>query len=107
VKSLSGDGLFGAANNTTAAIQQLGGVTKLTAAEQDRATATIDKAIEKYRVLGQAAPQSMLDLSAALKSAQPPVEALGEGRGRSQGAAQERVREPGRRREVVRIEHGR
>lgn len=67
--SLGGQGLFRAANNLTAAIDQMGGVTKLTSAEQDKANTTIDKAIEKYKLMGMTAPPMMLELSASLKEA--------------------------------------
>lgn len=69
VKSLSGDGLFGAANNVTAAISQLGGVTKLTAAEQERATSTIEKAIDKWRVMGTTAPPAVMAIREELARA--------------------------------------
>lgn len=58
--AMGGQGLFIAANKLTAAIEQLGGVTKLTASEQERASATLDKAIEKYKVMGMTAPPAMV-----------------------------------------------
>jgi hypothetical protein len=66
VQSLGGTGLYGAANKITAAIQELGGVTKLTSAEQERALGTLDKAIEKYSAMGKVAPQALTDTAAAL-----------------------------------------
>lgn len=47
-------------------IRQVGGATKLTADEQQKALATIDAAIEKYEALGQVAPQALQDLRAEL-----------------------------------------
>lgn len=65
--SMGGQGLFIQANRLTAAIDQLGGVTKLTTAEQERALATLDKAIDKYQIMGQTAPQAMVDLAASMR----------------------------------------
>jgi len=67
--ALGGTGLLAAANKTAAAIVQLGGATKLTASEQERASALIDKAIEKYDALGIAAPTALKQLSDAMKHA--------------------------------------
>src|SRR3990167_6590580 len=64
-RSLGGEGLLRAAHNTTAAVQQLGGATKLTAAEKDKINLQLTKAIEKYQQLGQQAPKAMLDLQQA------------------------------------------
>ncbi len=75
-ESLGGAGLFRAANTTTAAIQQLGGVTRLTAAEIDQANAKIDRAIEKYQQMGIAAPTAMRDLSTSLKESAAHTSAL-------------------------------
>src|SRR5438093_13037436 len=59
VQALGGTGLMAAAHKTAAAIQELGGVTKLTAAEQERANTRIEKALEKYRALGGQAPAAL------------------------------------------------
>lgn len=69
-RSLGGEGLLRAAHNTTAAVQQLGGATKLTAAEKERINAQLTKAIDKYQVLGQQAPKAMLDLASATGKAE-------------------------------------
>lgn len=66
-RSLGGEGLMRAAHNTTAAVQQLGGVTKLTAAEKERINQQLTKVIEKYTLLGQKAPPAMLELEAATR----------------------------------------
>src|SRR3990167_750711 len=60
--ALGGQGLLRAANNTTAAVQQLGGATKLTAAEKEKINIQLTKAIEKYTLLGQQAPAAMIEL---------------------------------------------
>lgn len=66
--SLGGDGLFKAATRLTAGILDLGGATKLTAAEQEKHTATLDKAIEKYEAMGRVAPKAMTDLADAMRA---------------------------------------
>lgn len=67
IQSMSGQGLFKAANQVTAALIDMGGATKLTAAEQDRANAILERAIEKYKVMGMTAPPAMLEMAAATK----------------------------------------
>ena len=67
-KAIGGEGLFAAANKTAAAIQQLGGVTKLTAAEQERYNALFDKAIQKAQAMGEAVPAAWHEIAAATKS---------------------------------------
>mgnify|MGYP001579594399 CR=1 FL=1 len=61
--AMGGQGLFLQANKLTAAVQQLGGSAKLTTAEKVRLSASLDKAIEKYRVMGQTAPAAMIKLA--------------------------------------------
>lgn len=75
-RSLGGEGLFKAANNTTAAVMQLGGASKLSAAEQARVNTQLDKAIEKYRLMGKEPPAAMLELAKATKQAHEPTVAL-------------------------------
>jgi len=75
-ESLGGSGLFRAANVAVGAIDQLGGATKLTAAELDKQTIKIDKAIEKYDALGQRAPEAMRQLSVELKAASAAAETM-------------------------------
>lgn len=65
--SFSGDKLIQAAQNTVAAVNAIGGASKLTEAEQARVNATLDKALEKYRVLGREAPAGMQDLADATR----------------------------------------
>ncbi len=63
VQSFEGDKIIQAANKWTAAIQQVGGVTKLTATEQERANAIFDKAIEKMTLLGKPIPSLLIQYS--------------------------------------------
>ncbi len=78
VKSFSGERMLGAAKALTAAITQLGGaggiaagVAKLTEAQQARVNRQLAEAIAKYKALGQAAPQAMLDLEKATRKVVP------------------------------------
>lgn len=64
---LQGDKLIQRAHDIVAAVNQIGGVSKLTEAEQVRLNATLEKAIEKYRVLGKEAPASMVALAEATR----------------------------------------
>src|SRR4030095_2907798 len=67
VQALSGTNLIQAAHNRAAAIKEIGGATKLTGAEAERASNLIQKAIDKYKALGQVAPQALHDVQAELK----------------------------------------
>lgn len=69
VKAFGGERQFAAANNLVAAIQRVGGATKLTEADQRRANATLSAAIERYRVLGIEAPKAMLATERATRGA--------------------------------------
>ncbi|MFM9876851.1 MAG: hypothetical protein ACKVOG_03240, partial [Rhodoglobus sp.] len=69
--SLSGAPLFQAAMNITAAVNAAGGATKLTRAEMDRHNVTLEKALDKYRALGQEAPAAMVALAEATKKITP------------------------------------
>jgi len=61
--SFSGDKLIQAAMNVTAAVDKIGGASKLTEAEAARVNATLEKALEKYAVLGREAPAGMQKLA--------------------------------------------
>jgi hypothetical protein len=65
--SFSGDRLIQSAHNVVAAVNQIGGASKLTEAEQARVNATVQKALEKYQVLGKEAPQALRDLEQATR----------------------------------------
>lgn len=62
VKALGGDKLLYTANSLTQAITKMGGATRLTESEQVKANKTLSDAIAKYTLLGQKAPQAMIDL---------------------------------------------
>ena len=51
----------------TKAITEIGGATALTAKEQAQVNAKLTEAIEKYKALGQVAPQNMQDLERATR----------------------------------------
>lgn len=65
--SFSGVQIQKQAQLAAAAIEKVGGATKLTASEQTKANAIVQEAIEKYKALGQQAPESVSKLSAELK----------------------------------------
>ena len=67
VKSFDGTKVIQNANNIVAAVEKIGGASKLTEAEQARVNATLDKALEKYRALGKDAPPAMQALYDATK----------------------------------------
>lgn len=60
--SFQGDKLIQQAHNVAAAVNQVGGASKLTAAEQERVNAVVGKALEKYRALGKDAPAALRQL---------------------------------------------
>lgn len=64
-----GSRIISQANATVAAIQQIGGVMKLTADEQARVSSVVEAAIDKYRALGREAPAALQQLAAATKDA--------------------------------------
>ena len=66
--AFKGDQLLQQANNVVAAIDAIGGASKLTEAEQARVNATLEKALDKYRALGQTAPAEMQALADATKA---------------------------------------
>lgn len=68
-KSLGGENLIRAAHNYAAALQKIGGeagalstIEKLTSQERTRSIALLEKAIQKYQVLGKEAPQALRDI---------------------------------------------
>lgn len=74
--SLQGDKLIQNAHNITAAVQGIGGATKLTESEKARLNATLSRAIQKYDALGKEAPKAMRDLEQATRSVEPPTNAV-------------------------------
>lgn len=67
-QGLNGEQLTRKAATITEAIKQIGGATKLTAAEAARLEPTLARAIEKMRLLGQTAPAEMVKTQQALKA---------------------------------------
>src|SRR5690349_16311841 len=65
--TLGGGKLLQSANNLAAAIDKIGGVSKLTASEQERWLPLLDKAIAKYEALGQTAPSSLRDIASQMR----------------------------------------
>lgn len=65
-----GDALIRAAHSHAAAIQQIGGVTKLTSAEKDRLNTILSKSLEKYAALGRTAPTALVELERATRRAE-------------------------------------
>lgn len=55
------------ANSMAKAVEDIGGVTKLTTAEQKRLSGTVDEALAKYRALGQEVPPALVKVSTALE----------------------------------------
>jgi hypothetical protein len=75
-EQFQGDRIIAQANHITTAVKNIGGVTKLTAAEMARINTPLLEAIEKYRVLGQTAPKAMVDLEMATRRAEKPTSFL-------------------------------
>lgn len=67
--SYDGSKIIQQAGATAAAIQQVGGVTTLTAAEQAKANTILEAALAKYQALGKEAPPGMRELAEATKGA--------------------------------------
>lgn len=65
--AFDGSKVISQAGAAMAAIQQIGGVTTLTAAEQTKANAILDAAIAKYAALGKDAPPGMQALADATR----------------------------------------
>lgn len=74
--SLSGEKLIQNAHNIVAAVDKIGGVTKLTEAEKARLNATLDRALQKYAAIGKDAPAAMVALEQATRKAEEPTSIL-------------------------------
>lgn len=74
--TLSGAKLIQSANNLAAAIDKVGGTSKLTAAEQERWLPLLDKAIAKYEALGQKAPTAMVDMAKSMRKTADDAEGM-------------------------------
>jgi hypothetical protein len=73
---LEGNKLLQRASEIVGAVNEIGGVTKLTTSEKERLNATLARAVEKYHVLGQEAPQAMRDLEEATRKVEQPTSSL-------------------------------
>lgn len=73
MENLSGQRVAAEAARMAEAVQRIGGVSRLTAAEQQRVNRVMEEATEKFRVLGVEAPQAMLDIAAATRRAEQPL----------------------------------
>ncbi len=81
-RALGGENLIRAANNYVAAVNQVGGANKLTAAEQERVNTVLQKAIDKYTALGKTAPSAMLALADATKKTESAFSGFSTGLGK-------------------------
>jgi hypothetical protein len=66
VKTLKGADVFAEATKIARAVGEIGGATKLTAAEMVKLQAPLLEALDKYRVLGEKAPPAVLKLAIEL-----------------------------------------
>lgn len=66
-KSLGGGEIIADVRRLAQAIREVGGITKLTADEQKRATGVIDDALAKYKALGKDVPPDILALAMRLQ----------------------------------------
>src|SRR4051812_3703617 len=71
--SLSGDKLIQQAHNVAAAVEQIGGASKLTDSEMARVNATVEKALAKYKALGQEAPHALQQLADQTRKLEQPM----------------------------------
>lgn len=67
--SFSGEEIFAEAQNVVAAIEQIGGASKLTESEMQRVNSTLQQALDKYAAMGIEAPAAMVALFNATKGA--------------------------------------
>jgi hypothetical protein len=72
--SFSGEKIIQAAHNVTAAVESIGGVTKLTGAEQERVNSILDRARDKYLALGKEVPAGMQALYEATRKLPEPTD---------------------------------
>ncbi len=72
--AMGGEGLFKATNKMVLAIEQAGGVIRMTTGEQERYNAMLTKAIEKANVMGEAVPDQWRKLKGELDQHPPLME---------------------------------
>lgn len=77
--AFSGKQIINDATLAATAIDRLGGASKLTSSEQARVNATVSEAIEKYRALGQSAPESLQKLADATRRVDDATRAVPKG----------------------------
>jgi hypothetical protein len=75
--AFSGRKMIQEATQVAAAVEKIGGATRLTEKEQERVNATLTEAIAKYKALGQEAPKSMTDLAKATEKVRESVAVAG------------------------------
>ena len=78
--SFSGSGLFRSAHDYAAAIQNVGGASKLTSAEQERMHALFGKVLDKAKALGKEVPPAFQQIYDATKKVPDPGVESGLGR---------------------------
>jgi hypothetical protein len=79
VSSLDGSKIVREATIAAAAVEKIGGATKLTEAETKRYNATISDAVAKMNALGQDAPEAWKKIAAETEKAAKATEAVGDG----------------------------
>jgi predicted nucleic acid-binding Zn-ribbon protein len=82
----SGANVIRAAESMAKAVEDIGGVTKLTEIEQRKLTAAVSDAIDKYAALGQQAPAHLQTLKAETDHALASAKALGGGVKETEGS---------------------
>lgn len=76
LESFSGEKVVIEASRMAEAVERLGGVSKLTEAEQRRVNAAVSEAVSKYRALGQEAPPHLVALQQATARTEVSTSAL-------------------------------
>lgn len=76
VSAFSGDKIIQEATQVARAVEQIGGASKLTVAEQQRVNAVVNEAIDKYAALGRSAPAMLTNLANATKATVGPTSDL-------------------------------
>ncbi len=71
-----GSGAIRQAHEFATAVDKVGGAAALTEAQQKRVNDIVTKALEKYQLLGEKAPQALKDLADATKKVEQPTSSL-------------------------------
>lgn len=72
VNDFSGQRVIQEAHAVSKAVQEIGGVSKLSAAQQKQVNSAVTAAIDQYKRLGEVGPKALHDLAAATKAVPPP-----------------------------------